>query len=110
MFCLLKKVLMIWNLQFTHRLAPPLNDYFANTQKTRKYTAATKLPRILLDTRNSVYTRPQFLTTILQAIYLLPTFVKKKIGENWDGQGTSYTPGKDKMYGLGSVPEAEESV
>jgi hypothetical protein len=28
----------------------------------------------------------------------------------WDGQGTSYPPREDKMYGLGSVSEAKKKV
>jgi hypothetical protein len=28
----------------------------------------------------------------------------------WDGQGTSYLSGEDKMYGLGSVSEAKKKI
>ena len=31
-------------------------------------------------------------------------------GTLWDGQGTSYTPGEDKMYDLAAVSEAKESL
>ena len=37
-------------------------------------------------------------------------FVKRNLIQQWDGQGTSYTPGKDKMYGLGTVSGAKESM
>jgi len=36
--------------------------------------------------------------------------VYRKRRGKWDGQGTSYTPGKDKMYGLGTVSGAKESM
>jgi len=36
--------------------------------------------------------------------------VKDKLFKCWDGQGTSYTPDEDKMYGLGSVSEAKEAI
>jgi len=36
--------------------------------------------------------------------------VKTKNRGFWDGQGTSYTPGEDKVYELGSVSEAEKQV
>ena len=36
--------------------------------------------------------------------------VKQDITKWWDGQGTSYTPEKDKMYDLGSVSEAKKKV
>jgi hypothetical protein len=65
----------------------------------------------ITDKGSPVDTPPQLLKITLETIYPPPsTFVKKKFGENWDGQGAWYTPGKDKMYNLKLVPEDEESV
>jgi len=64
----------------------------------------------ITDKGNSVDTPPRLIKITLETIYSPLNFCQEKFGENWDVQGTSYTPGKDKMYGLGSVPKAEESV
>lgn len=38
-----------------------------------------------------------------------PTVVNEKIKICWDGQGTSYTPGEDKVYDSGAVSETEKN-
>ena len=50
---------------------------------------------------------PQADTGIRTYLFLNVKSFFKKI---WDGQGTSYTHGKDKMYDMGSISEAKESM